>query len=90
MPKRKVEVFAAGCPVCDQTVNLVKSTACPNCDVAVYDLNKGCATNQCRDKAKAYGIQRLPAVVVAGQLLDCCCADGITREALTAAGVGRG
>ena len=24
MPKRKIEVFTAGCPVCDKTVKLVK------------------------------------------------------------------
>lgn len=40
MAKRKVEVFIAGCPVCDKTVKLVQSLACPNCEVVVYDLNK--------------------------------------------------
>lgn len=89
MPKRKVEVFTAGCPVCEEAVNLVKSTACPNCDVVIYDLNKGCVTNECREKAKTYGVQRVPAVVVDGRLLDCCRTEDITREALTVAGVGQ-
>ena len=28
--KRRVEVFTAGCPICDETVSVVKSLACPN------------------------------------------------------------
>lgn len=90
MAKRKVEVFTAGCPVCEGAVKLVKSTACPSCEVIVYDLNKGCATNECRDKAKAYGIERVPAVVVNGRLLGCCRQGPVTVEALKAAGVGQG
>lgn len=88
MAKRKVEVFTAGCPVCDEAVKTVKATACPSCEVVVYDLNKGCETNECRDKAKAYGIKRVPAVAVDGELLECCRQGPVTLEALRAAGVG--
>lgn len=88
MAKRKVEVFTAGCPVCDEAVKTVKATACPSCEVVVYDLNKGCETNECRDKAKAYGIKRLPAVAVDGKLVECCRQAGVSVEALQAAGVG--
>jgi hypothetical protein len=28
--KRTVEVFVAGCPLCDDAVKLVRETACPN------------------------------------------------------------
>jgi len=28
--KRKVEVFIAGCPLCDETVKLVNELACPS------------------------------------------------------------
>jgi len=89
MAKRKVEVFTAGCPVCDEAVQLVRSTACPNCEVVIYDLNKGCATNECREKAKDYGVKRVPAVAVDGRLLDCCKQGSVTQEALRAAGVGQ-
>jgi hypothetical protein len=37
--KGNVEVFTAGCPVCDETVALVKRIACPSCAVAVLDMN---------------------------------------------------
>jgi hypothetical protein len=91
MAKRKIEVFTAGCPLCDGTVQMVKDLTCDNCDVTVYDLNKGCATNECRTKAAEYGIVRVPAVVVDGTLVDCCKnQQQITREALIAAGIGQG
>lgn len=64
MSKRIVEVFTAGCPVCEPTVKQVKALACDSCEVIIYDLNKGCDTNECRDKAEKYGITRLPAVAV--------------------------
>ncbi len=86
---RKVEVFTAGCPVCDPAVRLVKELACPSCEVVVYDLREGCATNECRDKAKAYGIHRVPAVAVDGKLVECCQVGAVSREDLAAAGVGR-
>ena len=86
--KRKVEVFTAGCPVCDKTVELVKSLACPSCEVIVYDLNKGCETNECREKAEKYGVTRLPAVAVNGVLLECCKTGAISEDALRAAGIG--
>lgn len=88
MAKRKIEVFTSGCPVCEPVVDLVKKTACPSCNVTVYDLNKGCSTNECRDKAKKYGITRLPAVVVDGKLLDCCKMGNVSEKELRAAGVG--
>ena len=38
--KRKIEVFSAGCPACDETVKLVNQLACPSCDVSVLDMKK--------------------------------------------------
>lgn len=91
MAKRIVEVFSAGCPLCDETLKLVRELACPNCEVQVYDLREGCATNECREKAKQYGIHRVPAVVVNGKLADCCSnQQPVSREALITAGLGQG
>lgn len=89
MAKRKIEVFTAGCPLCDDAVKLVKELACPNCDVTVYGLQD--ETSGARDKAAQYGIYRVPAVVVDGKLVDCCQNQKpVSREALIAAGVGQG
>jgi glutaredoxin len=87
--KRRVEVFTAGCPVCEETVRLVKATACPSCEVAVYDLREGCATNECREKATRYGVSAVPAVAVNGVLLDCCRRGPIDAATLRAAGIGQ-
>lgn len=88
MTIKKVEVFTSGCPVCEPVVKLVKQTACPSCEVIIYDLNKGCVTNECRDKAKEYGIKQVPAVAVNGKLLECCQGGTVSEEALRAAGIG--
>ncbi len=89
MDKRIVEVFTAGCPVCDETVEMVNSLSCPSCEVTVYDLNKGCETNVCREKAKEYGLKRLPAVVVDGKPVDIFSVRGITKDSLVATGIGK-
>ena len=87
--KRRVEVFTAGCPVCDDTVNLVKSLICPSCELQIFDLREGCATNECREKATRYGVTAVPAIAVNGVLVDCCRREPITAELLRAAGIGQ-
>jgi len=91
MSKHLVEVFTAGCPLCDETVKLVRQLACSNCEVQIWDLREGCATNECHEKVTRYGIHRVPAVVVNGKLADCCSnQQPVSREALVAAGAGQG
>jgi len=84
MKKRTVEVFTAGCPVCDETVKLVKSLACPSCDVQVLDLQTDVSAQA---RARTYGVRRVPAVVVNGELAECC-QGGVDAGALRALGVG--
>lgn len=86
--KRKVEVFTAGCPVCDSVVKMVQDLACPSCDVHIHDLNQGCETDECRGKARKYNLKTVPAVVVDGKLVACCENPGPNREDLKAAGIG--
>lgn len=86
--KRRVEVFTAGCPVCDEVVKLVKEMACEGCEVIVYNLNEPCESGECLDKVRNYGIDRIPAVVVDGRFAECCVVGPVTAEGLRAAGVG--
>jgi hypothetical protein len=72
-----------------QFIKRVQDLACDNCEVVVYDLNKGCEINECEDKVKAYGEQAVPAVAIYGQLVDCCKNNGVDIEALKAAGLGQ-
>lgn len=89
MAKRRVEIFTAGCSVCDGVVKQVRELACTNCDVVVYDLNKKCDSNECVNKANRYGVQTVPAVAINGELVDCCKNTGIEIEVLKAAGLGQ-
>ncbi len=84
MKKRTVEIFAAGCPVCDEGVSRVRSLACPSCEVKVLGLRTDKAAQA---KAERYGIKRVPAVVVDGKLADCC-QGSIDASALRRLGVG--
>jgi len=83
--KRQVEIFTAGCPVCEPVVKDVQEMACGSCEVRVYDLNK----EEGAEKAKEYNIRSLPAVVVNGELLDCCKNKGVEKSELLAAGIGK-
>lgn len=83
--KRKVEVFSAGCPVCQTTIDLVNRLACPFCEVTVLDMNDIDVARRARD----LGIRSLPAVAVDGQPASCCAAGGVEPQALRAAGLGQ-
>ncbi len=83
--KRKIEVFTAGCPVCQGVVDMVKDLICQHCEVTFYDLHN----NEGMEQAKAYGVTAVPAVAVNGALLESCKRRPITREDLKAAGIGK-
>ena len=82
--KRKVEVFSAGCPACEPVVQLVKSIACPSCDVEVLDMNQP----DVAAKANQYGVTTVPAVVINGKLAGCCSGAGPDEATLRAEGLG--
>jgi len=82
--KRKIEVFSANCPACEETVQIVNAIACPSCDVQVLDMRQP----DVAARAKEYGVRRVPAVAVNGKLLDCCANQGIDEDMLKASGVG--
>ena len=37
--KRQIEIFSAGCPVCQDTIDLVNRLACASCEISVLDMN---------------------------------------------------
>lgn len=84
MSKRTVEVFSAGCPACEDTIQLVNDIACSACEVRILDMKDSAVAK----RAKELGITRVPAVVVDGKLADCCAGAGPTDAGLRAAGVG--
>lgn len=82
--KRKIEIFSAGCPACEETIALVNSLACPSCDVTVMDMRRP----EVAARAQGYGIRSVPAVVIDGKLAFCCDGRGPEASALRASGVG--
>ncbi|MEK7876314.1 MAG: thioredoxin family protein [Pseudomonadota bacterium] len=81
---RKIEVFSAGCAVCEDTIALINRIACPSCEVEILDMHQP----HVAAKAKRYGIRGVPAVVVNGRLADCCAGRGPDEGTLRAAGIG--
>lgn len=83
--KRKIEIFSAGCPACDETIKLVNDNACSSCEVEILNVNES-STQQ---KMKSLGIKSIPAVAIDGKLADCCAGKGPDLEKLKAAGLGK-
>ena len=83
--KRKIEVFSAGCPACEDTIQLVNRIACPSCEVSVLDMNEPAVAA----RAKSLRIRSIPAVVIDGKLADCCAGRGPEESILRAAGLGQ-
>lgn len=82
--KRKVEIFSAGCGVCDETIQLVKQIACESCEVEVLNMQQ----ESVAQRAKDYGIKQVPSVVIDGKVASCCANQGINEESLRADGLG--
>ncbi|MBI2481110.1 MAG: thioredoxin family protein [Planctomycetia bacterium] len=82
---RKVEVYSAGCPACNDAIKLVQGIACPSCDVSVLDMNDP----NVAARAKSLGIKSVPAVVIDGKVADCCSGRGPDEATLRKAGLGQ-
>lgn len=83
--RRKIEVFSAGCSVCDDVVAQVERAACPSCDIQVLDMNAA----DIRERAADLGIRSIPAVVIDGKLADCCAGRTVDLTVLRSAGLGQ-
>jgi hypothetical protein len=82
---RRVEIFSAGCGICEEAIALVKGLACPACEVIVLPMSERAIAA----RARALGVRSLPAVAVDGRLAGCCAGRGVDAAALRAAGVGQ-
>ena len=82
---RKIEVFSAGCRVCEDSIAQIRSSACRSCDVVVLDMNDA----KVAARARTLGVRSVPAVVIDGRLAGCCAGRGPDIGVLKAAGLGR-
>ncbi len=83
--KRKVEVFSAGCPVCNDAVEMVERISCQDCEINLLDMNDPAVAK----RAKGLGILSVPAIVIDGDLVNCCSGRGPDEITLKAAGLGQ-
>jgi len=81
---RKVEIFSAGCPTCNEVVKQVKEIACESCEITVLDMHEG----QVAERARSLGISSLPAVAIDGRVAGCCAHRGVDLDELKAEGIG--
>jgi glutaredoxin 3 len=83
--KRTIDIFSAGCPACEDTIELVNRVACPSCEVTVLDMKQPDVAS----RAKRIGIRSVPSVVINGQLADYCAGRGPNEQTLRAPGLGQ-
>jgi hypothetical protein len=83
--KRKIEVFSAGCGMCEDTIEMVQNAACSSCEVTILDMKEP----ETMTRAKELGVKSVPAVAIDGVLASCCSGRGVDLETLKAAGLGR-
>lgn len=82
-PRRRIEFFSAGCPCCDRAIAEVLSVVPVSGDVLVLDMHEP----DVAARARHLGVSRVPAVVIDGELLECCDNGRIDAQALIEAGV---
>ncbi len=82
--KRRVEVFSAGCALCEEAVATVTRIVCGSCKVEVVDMREPSIAA----RATSLGVHTLPAVAIDGRLAGCCGGAGPDEAALRAAGIG--
>lgn len=83
--QRNIEIFSAGCALCDDVIAQIREAACPSCEIHVLDMKA--ADVQLR--ARELGVRSVPAVAIDGRLAECCASRGVDLAVLRAAGLGQ-
>ena len=63
--KRVIEVFTAGCPICRETLEMVRH-AVAECGCEV--IERRCEGETCCAPAQRYGVKAQPTIVVDGRI----------------------
>lgn len=61
---KRIEVFTANCPLCKETLELIKKEACSECEI----IERRCSGDECCQPAKDYGIKAVPTIVIDGKI----------------------
>lgn len=76
--KHKIEIFSAGCGLCQKAIDLVKEIANENCEVVILDMHQ----KNVEGRAQSLGIQTVPTILVDGRIAPCCQGKGINEDML--------
>jgi hypothetical protein len=83
--KRRIKIFSAGCPACEESIRQIQAAVCPSCGIEVLDMGEHVVAK----RALHLGVRTLPAVAIDGMLAGCCAGRGIDIATLKAAGLGK-
>ena len=76
--KHKVEVFSAGCALCEEVIDVVRQEAGPSSQVTVQNMMDA----RVLARAEKFGIRSVPAVVIDDKLASCCAGRGVDLQVL--------
>ena len=73
-----VELFTRGCPSCGGWLAYGQGLAPSSLgyELRVWDAREERSTLEREERMRRYGIKELPAIVIDGELLECCLQDG--------------
>lgn len=61
-----IEIYSAGCPMCQEVINTITVGKCAGCEMMVYDLNSN--SQSVRESIERYGIRVAPTIVIDGKI----------------------
>jgi len=65
VPRRQVEVFSTGCPICEETIRLIHRLCGDSCEITVLSVRDETIAN----RARGLGLRSFPAVIVDDELV---------------------
>jgi glutaredoxin 3 len=76
--KRKVEVFSAGCALCEEAIDVVRREVGSSSEFIVQNMMDA----RVLSRAKKFGVRSVPAIVIDGKLAFCCAGRGVDVQVL--------
>lgn len=82
--KQTIDIYTAGCPCCDDAIELVRRIARDSCEIHVHDMHDAAVAARASD----LGVRSVPAIAIDGELAICCLNRGVDEDTLRATGIG--
>ncbi len=76
--RRTIEIFSAGCSICETTIQMVRQVAGSGHDIQIRNVQQ----REAAERAGTLGVRTLPAVAIDGRLAACCAGPGPDEHAI--------